>query len=170
MLPTKASRSDGSLASRPRAKTPRNQRVGPRRSGDPTAPGILSQGQLTVRGTWSVNLDTGAEINNAAVADFFWVQRTAVKRFLVPRNGATFLVVGERLLESVAYADLQRLTVSSQPIDGSEGRENQLRPGTVIAYRTQRGHLGKLRIIQYGDNLVIRWTTYALTTSEPTRP
>ena len=148
MLPTKASRSDGSLASRPRAKTPR---INASAQDDPATP-------------------PGAEINSAAVADFFWEQRTAVKRFLVPRNGATFLVVGERLLESVAYADLQRLTVSSQPIDGSEGRENQLRPGTVIAYRTQRGHLGKLRIIQYGDNLVIRWTTYALTTSEPTRP
>jgi hypothetical protein len=144
------------------APTPRNQPASPRRSGDPTAPGILSQGQLTVRGTWSVNLDTGAEINNAAAADFFWEQRNVVKRFLVPRNGATFLVLGERLLESVSYADLQQLTLSSQPIDGSEGRENQLRPGTVIAYKTKNGRLGKLRIIQYGYNLVIRWTTYAL--------
>jgi TIR domain len=141
---------------------PRNPSAAPGRSGDPTAPAILSQGQLTVRGTWSVNLDTGAEINNAAGADFFWEQRNVVKRFLVPRNGATFFVLGERVLESVSYADLQQLTLSSQPIDGSEGRENQLRPGTVIAYKTKQGRLGKLRIIQYGYNLVIRWTTYDL--------
>jgi hypothetical protein len=142
--------------------TPRKQPIGARRSGDPTAPGIFSQGQLTVRGTWSCNLDQGNEINNNGPADFFWEQRTVVQRFLVPRNGATFLVLGERDLPSVSYAELQRLTLSSQPIDGSEGRENQLRPGTVIAYRTKKGRLGKLRVIQYGYNLVIRWNTYAL--------
>jgi hypothetical protein len=141
------------------AATQQRPQIGPRGPAGPTVPATFSQGQLTVRGTGTFNLDVGAA--GQLPADFFWEQRTPVKRFLVPRNGAAFRVVGQGDLESVSYADLQGYTLSREPIDGSEGRENQLPRGTVVAYRTKQGRLGKLRIMQYGYDLVIHWRTYA---------
>ena len=119
---------------------------------------VHSNGRLIIRGTWSCDLDSGAETSTGA--DFFWEQATGVKRYLVPKNGAGFFVVGIRTFESVKYADLQRFQYSSQNIDGSNLAYNQIPQGTVVAYRTNEGRLGKLIIDEYGYNLTIRWVTF----------
>jgi hypothetical protein len=45
-------------------------------------------------------------------------------------------------------------------IDGSDTPANQLTPGTILVYRTSDGNYGKLQVIEYGYNLIIRWQTY----------
>ena len=45
-------------------------------------------------------------------------------------------------------------------IDGSDTPENQLTPGTILVYRTSDGNYGKLQVIEYGYNLLVRWQTY----------
>jgi hypothetical protein len=45
-------------------------------------------------------------------------------------------------------------------IDGSDTAANQLTPGTILVYRTSDGNYGKLQVIEYGYNLVVRWQTY----------
>jgi hypothetical protein len=45
-------------------------------------------------------------------------------------------------------------------IDGSDTPENQLPAGTILVYRTSDGNYGKLQVIEYGYNLVVRWQTY----------
>jgi microsomal dipeptidase-like Zn-dependent dipeptidase len=45
---------------------------------------------LTIRGTWSCDLDNGLEAS--AGQDFFWEQNTATERYLTPRNNATYWV------------------------------------------------------------------------------
>jgi hypothetical protein len=126
-------------------------------SNTPVRP-VHSKGQLVVRGTWSCDLDSGAE--TAAGADFWWEQDTDVKRYLAPRNGAGFFVVGIRDFDSVKYADLERFRYSSQKIDGSNLAYNQIPKGTVVAYKTNEGRLGKLIVDEYGYNLTIRWMTF----------
>jgi hypothetical protein len=117
-----------------------------------------SSGQLVVRGTWSCNLDEGAETNTGA--DFWWEQDSATKRYLTPKNGAVFFVVGMRDFDSLSYTDLERFPYSAQKIDASNATYNNLPANTVVAYRTKEGRLGKFLVVSYGVNLTIRWVTY----------
>jgi hypothetical protein len=45
-------------------------------------------------------------------------------------------------------------------IDESDTPANQLTPGTILVYRTSDGNYGKLQVIEYGYNLLVRWQTY----------
>lgn len=58
----------------------------------PAAPGIHKQGTFTVRQTWSGDLDTGTETSQGA--DFWFRAETADRRYLEPKNGAAFRLVG----------------------------------------------------------------------------
>jgi hypothetical protein len=122
-------------------------------------PQIYSQGELTVRGTWMCDLDLGKETTEGA--DFWWSQETGVRRYLAPQNGARFNILGTRDYASLSFVDLQRLKYSPQRIDGSKATSNQIPQGTVVAFRTKEGRLGKFRVEEYGYNLVISWVTYS---------
>jgi hypothetical protein len=102
------------------------------------------------------DLDTGAETTTGA--DFWWEQVTPVKRSLTPKNGASFFVLGIREFESVRYSEMERYPYSSEKIDASDS--NKLPRGTVVAYRTNEGRLGKFIVDEYGYNLTIRWRTF----------
>jgi hypothetical protein len=119
---------------------------------------VYSEGQLEVRGTWHCNLDVGAQ--NQTGADFWWEQDTPVKRYLTPENGAVFFVVGIRDFSSLSYADLEHFPYSAEKIDGSDAPDNDLRKGTVVAYRTSERRLGKFVVASYGRNLTVQWVTY----------
>jgi len=119
---------------------------------------VYSEGQLEVRGASHCNLDAGAQ--NQVGADFWWEQDTPVKRYLTPENGAGFFVMGIRDFASLGYADIEHLQYSSQKIDGSDAPYNNIPQGTVVAYRTSAGRLGKFVVVSYGYNLTIRWVTY----------
>jgi beta-lactam-binding protein with PASTA domain len=122
-------------------------------------PKSYSVGDLTVRGTWMADLDRGIETQDGA--DFWWQQATPTERYLTPKNGARFKVLGQRDFDRITYADLrERVRYGADRIDGSDGASNQLAVGTVVAYVTDQGRYGKLLVRAWGYNLSIRWVTY----------
>jgi hypothetical protein len=125
----------------------------------PGVPATYSTGRLTIRGTWSGDLDLGTESTGTG-ADFWWEQATGTARYLVPKSGAGFYVVGLRDFASIGYADLGNLPYSGQKIEGSDATYNRIPQGTVVAYKTSDGRLGKFLVEEYGYNMTIRWLTY----------
>ena len=119
---------------------------------------VHSSGRLMVRGTYSCDLDTGTETQDGA--DFFWEQQTATIRFLTPKNGASFYVIGLTNFESVRWSDMERFPYSTDRIPASADNSNRIPAGTVVAYKTNEGRLGKFIVDDYGFNLTIRWRTY----------
>jgi hypothetical protein len=120
---------------------------------------VFSSGELMVRGTWRCDLDAGAETQSGG--DFWWQLETSTKRELTPEDGATFYVVGVRDFDSLAFEELQHFSYSAKAIDGSDVKgQNDIPKGTVVAYRTKQGRLGKFVVDSYGVDLSIRWTTY----------
>src|SRR5580704_11891828 len=119
---------------------------------------VHSSGRLVVRGTYSYDLDAGAETN--AGADFQWEQQSKVQRSITPANGASFYVVGAKEFESIRWSDMEHFPYSPAKIDGSSNASNRIPPGTVVAYKTNEGRLGKFIVDEYGYNLTIRWRTY----------
>jgi hypothetical protein len=45
-------------------------------------------------------------------------------------------------------------------INGSENKDNQIPQGTILVYVTNEKRYGKLKILEYGYNLTIKWVTY----------
>src|SRR5215472_7700181 len=113
---------------------------------------------MTIRGTYKCDLDSGAE--TSASADFFWEQKDGIHRSLIPENGAGFYVVGPTSFEAVRWSDMEHFPYSSAQIDASADGNNKIPVGTVVAYRTSEGRLGKFIVDEYGYNLTIRWRTY----------
>ena len=119
---------------------------------------VHSEGRLVIRGTYSCDLDTGTEREKGA--DFFWEQQAATIRFLTPENGAGFYVVGPTSFESVRWSDMERFPYSAARIPANADNSNRIPAGTVVAYKTNEGRLGKFIVDEYGYNLAIRWRTY----------
>ena len=121
-------------------------------------PKVYTEGQIVIRGTWSCDLDAGSETTSGA--DFFWEQVNGVERYLVPRGGARFSVLGRRDFHSVSYADLTKLNYSEDKINASNATYNRIPQGTVVAAVTNEGRHSKFLITEYGYNLGISWVTY----------
>ena len=119
---------------------------------------VHSSGRLVVRGTYSYDLDTGTETNTGA--DFQWDQQTKVQRSVTPMNGASFYVVGAKEFESIRWSDMERFPYSTAKIDGSDNANNRIPAGTVVAFKTNEGRLGKFIVDASGDNLTMRWRTF----------
>jgi hypothetical protein len=45
-------------------------------------------------------------------------------------------------------------------IDGSDNASNEIPPGTILVYVTSDFRFGKLKVQEYGYNLLIKWVTY----------
>lgn len=129
-------------------------------SPDPT---VYSSGQLVIRGTWTCDLDLGIEGGSGSNTDFWWQQVNNTERYIVPRNNATFSVLGIRDFDSITYSELTRLSYSSEKINGSNAAYNRIPQGAVVAYITNEGRYGKFRVDIYGYNLSISWVTYSKT-------
>ncbi len=124
-------------------------------------PTVYSQGQVIIHGTWSCDLDLGLQTHSTDPStDFFWNQQTEVERYLEPRNGAKFHVIGNVDFDSITYSDLTGYAYSTDPINGSNDSSNQIPVGTVIAAVTNEGRYTKVRIDIYGYDLTITWLTY----------
>jgi hypothetical protein len=121
-----------------------------------TAHKVHSRGRIVVKGTFTCDLDAGSEGGN--LPDFQWEQVSRTERYLKPLNGAVFFLVGKVPWGEVTYAALERYPYSSARIDGSDN-SNRLSPGSVIAYRTAKGRLGKFIVDDTGSDLTIRWET-----------
>jgi hypothetical protein len=144
----------GALPTRTRPASPT-----PTVSTEGAGPEIYSKGKLTIRGTWSCDLDIGAE--TSAGEDFWWSQQTETRRYIVPKNGAKFSVIGGREFDSITYSDLRRASYSTEAINGSDALYNRIPQGTVVAFITSEGRYGKFRVDNYGYNLAISWITYS---------
>lgn len=124
---------------------------------------VHSSGRLTVRGTYSYDLDAGTETDTGgdrSTADFQWEIIDKVKRFVTPANGAAFFVVGGRDFESIRWSEMEHFPYSTERIRADNNNSNQIPRGTVVAYKTNEGRLGKFIVDDYGSNLTIRWRTY----------
>ncbi len=122
---------------------------------------VYSQGQFQVRGTWGCDLDIGKETYvEDPSTDFQWSQQTAVERYISPRNGAKFHVIGKVDFNSIKYSQLKSYSYSSDKINGSDNASNQIPQGTVVAAITNTGRYCKFRIDTYGYTLTITYLTY----------
>ncbi len=92
--------------------------------------------------------------------DFRWEIADNVRRFLTPANGAAFFVAGGRDFESVRWSEMERFPYSTDKIRADNNNSNQIPAGTVVAFKTHQGRLGKFIVDDYGYNLTIRWRTY----------
>ncbi|WP_420129100.1 hypothetical protein [Longimicrobium sp.] len=121
---------------------------------------IVSQGTITIPGTWLFDFDTGT-ITDAG-AEVWWRQMTSTERALTPQGGAQLARLGAVNYNAISYPELLGLAYSAAPIDGGVGAGNQLTNGTVFAVRTAAGNVAKAQVLSYGYDLQIRWTTYQL--------
>ena len=135
------------------------------------APGLLvhrqhSNGQITIRQTFTCDLDNGSE-GSSAVADFWWEYQTQTIRYLTPRNGARFYILRTTDFDAVDYTYLKSISTDQYSHEKMPGFKSsvyspfELSPGIVVAYITNEGRLGKLKILNLDSKtLPIQWVTY----------
>ncbi len=124
---------------------------------------VISSGTITLKGTFTFDLDTGAEGGPSANVDIWWDQQTAVLRQMVPQNGAGILNLGVTNFAAITANNLEFLPYTTTPIDGNSDATNKLVSGDVFAVRTNQGNFAKVKVITYGYDLQIQWVTYKLT-------
>jgi hypothetical protein len=123
---------------------------------------IVSQGSAVLKGTWSFDLDNGAQGGVGPGFDIWWEQMTAVARQMVPQNSATIVNLGVVNFDSLTADGLQTLTYGTTPIPGNNDASNKLVPNDVFALRTNQGNYAKVKVVSYGYDLTIQWVTYRL--------
>jgi len=143
---------------------------------DTSPPGRLrsvSSGQEVLRGSYTLDLDTGAVGGDSSQHDLFWRLDDDNTRYLEAGNGAAFCLIGASDLDRVADGDLLTSHYEINRLNGSPNAANQIPSGTVVLVKTQLGRYAKVRIEQYGiaapgdlpewpkSSLLIRWVTYA---------
>lgn len=126
---------------------------------------VLVSGTRTLKGTWLMDLDTGAMTSNMAAADIWWEQIDTVKRRMVPRAGARIAYLGQMTAAQftlLGTAQLQALSYGTTPIVGDNNAGNQLTTGAVFAVRTNGGNFAKVRVTTYGYDIKLSIRTYRL--------
>lgn len=126
---------------------------------------LLSNAARTLKGTWLLDLDTGAMVAGVAPADIWWEQIDNVRRRMVPRNGARIAFLGvmsTAQFNALSPTQLQALDYGSTPIVGDNNAANKLVPGAVFAVMTNGGNISKLRVTAYGYDIKLRITTWRL--------
>jgi hypothetical protein len=118
----------------------------------------------TLHGTFSLDLDTGAE-GTTGQSDIWWNQLTAVTRRMEPTNGAQIAYLGvmtATAFDALGAAQLQALTYSTTAIVGNNDATNQLVANAVFAVRTSQGYYSKVQVKTYGYDLILKVSTYRL--------
>jgi hypothetical protein len=126
---------------------------------------LLSNAARTLKGTWLMDLDTGAMVAGVAPADIWWEQIDTVRRRMVPRNGARIAFLGVMTatqFNALNAEQLQALSYGSTPIVGDDNAANQLVAGAVFAVTTNGGNVSKVRVTTYGYDIKLRITTWRL--------
>jgi len=123
---------------------------------------VVSSGATTLKGTFVFDLDTGVQGGPQANADIWWDQETTVNRRMVPQNNAALLNLGVTSFAGITANNLEVLTYSTTPIDGSNDANNKLVSGDIFAVRTTQGNYAKVQVVTYGYDLKIQWVTYKL--------
>lgn len=121
---------------------------------------VHSSGGLLIGPGHFFDFDSGIE--QIAGADLLYEHKFEEGQgwFLTPQNGAAFYVVGPAQFESVRWSDMERFPYSTEKIVITEGPSNRVPAGTVIAYKTNEGRLGKLIVDRAQFGYALRWRTY----------
>jgi hypothetical protein len=120
-------------------------------------PLTAATGSGMLRGTYTFDFEAGGEAADNRNADVWWDQETAVKRQLVPWNGAALCSLGVVNYEGLQFDDLTGLTYATTPITANAEGTNFLPNGAVFAVRTRSGKYVKVQVLSYGYNLTLRW-------------
>lgn len=64
------------------------------------------------------------------------------------------------VFDALTFDLITNMALSADPINGSANAQNQLPSGRVLAFQTNEGRYGKLRITSYGRDLTVKWVTY----------
>ncbi len=124
---------------------------------------VVSSGTKVLKGTWVFDCESGnLGGGTGGPADIWWEQIDTVHRQMVPITGAAIAYLGKVNYATLTPNILQALPYGTVPIPGNNNASNQLKPGHVFAVRTKSGNFCKIRVITYGYNLKIEWTTYRL--------
>ena len=111
---------------------------------DPAGYSLVAEGQVTVPGTWSLDLDAGAVSAWTGSDDLWWQQMTSTTRQLVPRNGATFAALGFDVAGPVACEDA---ALSSAPINGDDLAAGPLSPFRSVCAITSLGQRAAFSVV-----------------------
>jgi hypothetical protein len=122
----------------------------------------VSSGSILLKGTFTFDLETGVEGGPGGNYDIWWDQQTNVLRQMVPANGAQIVNLGVTDFNAITPDTLSSLTYSGTPIPGNNDASNKLVTGDVFAVRTNQGNYAKVKVVSYGYNMQIQWTTYKL--------
>ena len=123
---------------------------------------VVSSGTTVLKGTFTFDLDSGIEGGTGPTFDIWWEQKTAVIRSMTPLNTAQIVNLGAVDFASLTPDTLSSLTYSTSPIDGNNDASNKLVTGDVFAVRTTSGDYAKVKVVAYGYDMTIQWTTYRL--------
>jgi hypothetical protein len=121
-------------------------------------PMVHSKGQLTIKQTWTADLDEG-KVGAGDEADIWFQAATATERYVTPRKGARIAKAGKR---SVGPQGCAKLPLSSQSIS-----IQALTPGTYVCVKTNKAQYSEFRVLsQVGPSpgtLRIAYTTWERT-------
>lgn len=123
---------------------------------------VLASGTTVLKGTFTFDLDTGAEGGVSAEADIWWEQMTATTRQMTAQNGAGILNLGSVDFTTLTASGLQKLPFGTAAIPGNPDPTNKLGNGDVFAVRTTKGNYAKVLVVTYGYDMTIQWVTYQL--------
>lgn len=126
---------------------------------------VLCSGTTVLKGTFAFDFERGIQSALGPDLDIWWDQPTNVERRIVPENNAGIINLGIVDFNAITAETLQHLPFGTAPIIGNNDSTNKLVPGDVFAVKTHLGNLAKVQVLQYGDDLTIRWVTYTLAPS-----
>ena len=132
---------------------------------EPPPPAVWTSGTTVIpaNASWDAVSDS---TDDGTQADLHWQQVSPAERYLAPVNGARAAVVKHRSYEQVDGVFLRRwhMPKESMPAGDADG---MLAPGTVVAFRTAEGTLGKLEVIGFrpassseAGGIEIKWTLF----------
>jgi hypothetical protein len=113
---------------------------------------VVSSGVADIPGNWAFDFDTGTIGDTDGTLDIFWYQASLTSRFVKPIYGAQIVNLGVVNFAALTVTDLQGLTFSTTPIDGSDVG-NQLVFGDVFAVKTTAGNYAKVIVSYPGFDL-----------------
>lgn len=97
---------------------------------------------------WDAETDSMVHSSDTPSADLWWEMVSETQRYLIPCNDARAAVAKHKSYEEITGRHLERWHMPREKLSGSDG-DDRLQPGTVIAFRTAEGTLGKLRIVGF---------------------
>jgi hypothetical protein len=125
---------------------------------------VVSTGTTTLPGGSTFDCDTGT-VNPAPAtnrADVRWETPSAGVRRMTPAGGARIANLGIHDYHAVTSDALQMLAFDALPIDSDPTGWNGLPSNAVFAVHTNAGNYCKVKIVAYGQDLQIAWTTYSV--------